>query len=146
MHARRRGDGARGQGHLVTVLGVFLGEAVVPRPGLQFGQMQDQERQVGLGALLDRLGILPGEQFPGPRQVVAAPQHVADDQARAHLHRDPAGPLPGRQGACGQVAADAVAGDELRDGLEGQYLRHQPLVTEPGGVAKRQVDLAGISS
>ncbi len=107
--------------------------------------MQDQERQVGLGALLDGLGVFAGEQRPGPGQVVAAPQHVADKNARAQLHRHAPGLLPHAQCALGQVTAHAPPGDEFGDGLEGEYLRHQRFVTEPGSRLEGGHELLGRS-
>ena len=51
------GDRARGKGDVVAVVGVFLGAVIVPCPGLQHGDGHGHERQVGLGALLDRVGV-----------------------------------------------------------------------------------------
>ncbi len=131
MHARRSRDRARGEGDSVAVVGVFLGAVIVPCPGLQHGDGHGHERQVGLGALLDRVGVLSGQQFPRSGQVVAAPQHVAGHHPRPKLHRHPCGLLMRGHGAIDQIAVDAVPHDEAGQRTEGAQLRDQPLVAEP---------------
>ena len=125
------GPSTRGEGDAVAVVGVFPGAIVVPRPGLQLRDGHGDERQVGLGALLDRVGVLGGQQVPRSGQVVAAAQDVAGHHPRPKLHRHPCGLLMRTHGPADQVAVDAVPHDEVGQRTEGAQLCDQPLVTEP---------------